>query len=306
MHYRVGTRGSKLALRQTQIVIEALQAANPEDTYEVVVIHTKGDRMQNRPLEAIGGKGIFVEEIEKELLEDTIQMAVHSMKDMPEALPEGLVYARPLKREDARDVLITRSGCRFEELPQGAVLATGSKRRMAQIQEIRPDIKVTGIRGNVDTRLRKLREGYSDTEAIDGIVIAAAGMHRLGLDAEITQYLDPRVFIPSPAQGILGIELRADHTELLAKLNALADPETDHAVQAERGFLMEVGGNCHLPVGAWYTEQADGSRELHTFCGTEGDSRVARAVVRREQQDEQEIVSMVEEAIRRTKQQLGD
>ena len=175
MRYRVGTRGSKLALAQTKQVIEKLKSAFPEDEFDVVIIKTTGDMDQKSRLDQIGSKGIFVKEIEEELLEEKIHLAVHSMKDMPDTTADGLIFAKAWKREDPRDVLILREAVSVDDLPKGAVIGTGSKRRKYQLLKIRPDLNIVGIRGNVDTRIRKMQE-----EEMDGIVLAAAGINRLG------------------------------------------------------------------------------------------------------------------------------
>lgn len=300
MRYYVGTRGSKLALVQTNYVIDRLKEAYPEDEFESVVIKTTGDIQADRQLDQIGSKGIFVKEIEEELADGRIQMAVHSLKDMPEEPKAGLTFAKAWKREDSRDVLVLKNAETLDELPQGAVIGTGSKRRKYQLLKLRPDLKVVGIRGNIDTRLRKLYEGEPVCEGeaalsagaektvddiakdelgtnrliLDGIVIAAAGITRIGRAEEISQYMSVDEIIPAPAQGTLALELRADNTELLAKLNALADEDTDRCVQMERAFLKQIGGDCHTPVAA-YCDINDGELELRAMYGSEDGSRLA-------------------------------
>lgn len=300
MRYYVGTRGSKLALVQTNHVIDRLKEAYPEDEFESVVIKTTGDIQADRQLDKIGSKGIFVKEIEEELADGRIQMAVHSLKDMPEEPEAGLTFAKAWKREDSRDVLVLKNAKTLDELPQGAVIGTGSKRRKYQLLKLRPDLKVVGIRGNIDTRLRKLYEGKPVCEGeaalsvgtektvddiakdkleinrliLDGIVIAAAGITRIGRAEEISQYMSVDEIIPAPAQGTLALELRADNTELLAKLNALADEDTDRCVQMERAFLKQIGGDCHTPVAA-YCDINDGGLELRAMYGSEDGSQLA-------------------------------
>ena len=246
MRYRVGTRGSKLALAQTKQVIEKLKSAFPEDEFDVVIIKTTGDMDQKSRLDQIGSKGIFVKEIEEELLEEKIHLAVHSMKDMPDTTADGLIFAKAWKREDPRDVLILREAVSVDDLPKGAVIGTGSKRRKYQLLKIRPDLNIVGIRGNVDTRIRKMQE-----EEMDGIVLAAAGINRLGREQEITCYLEPDQMIPAPAQGTLALE-----------------------VKAERQFLKQIGGSCHLPVGA-YCKIQDEKLVLRAMFGTEDGKRLA-------------------------------
>lgn len=248
MRYLIGTRGSKLALVQTDYVIDKLKKAYPDDDFEAVIIRTTGDIEQKKALDKIGSKGIFVKEIEDELLSEKIHMAVHSMKDMPDEPAAGLTFAKAWKREDPRDVLVLKNAASLDELPQGAVIGTGSKRRKYQLLKLRPDLKVVGIRGNIDTRLRKL---YDGDVMLDGIVLAAAGIKRIGRESEITQYFSEDDMIPAPAQGTLALELRADNAELMQKLDALSDEETDLCANVERDFLKKIGGDCHLPVAAY-------------------------------------------------------
>lgn len=270
MKYIIGTRGSKLALVQAKYVQKKMKEAYPEDEYELKIISTKGDQIQDRPLNQIGAKGLFVKEIEDQILNDQIQIGVHSMKDMP-AYPEaGLCFIRAWKREDPRDVLILREAESLSSLREHAVIGTGSKRRAFQLMAIRPDLQIVDIRGNVDTRLRKMQE-----QKLDGIVLAAAGLKRLGLEDVITQYLDDEEMIHAPAQGILAIEIKAEHTELKRKLDVLADPDTNEEAIAERGFLAEIGGDCHIPVGAACRKAEDGCFELRAMYGNEDGSRIA-------------------------------
>ncbi len=251
MHYIVGTRGSKLALAQTGQVVKRLKEAYSEDSFEIKVIKTTGDKITDRPLDKIGTKGIFVDAIEEQLMNGEIHLAVHSMKDMPNTPMEGLMFSKGWKREDPRDVLLLRSVKSLEELPIGATIATGSKRRAYLMKQMRPDVKIAPIRGNIDTRIRKMKEGFSDGIAIDGIIIAAAGLKRIGREDEITQYFDPKEFIPAPAQGSLALELKADNKELLDKLDALSNENADEIMTLERGFLKAIGGNCKEPIGAF-------------------------------------------------------
>lgn len=274
MRYLIGTRGSKLALVQTDYVIDKLKRAYPDDDFKAVIIKTTGDLEQKKALDKIGSKGIFVKEIEDELLSGKIHMAVHSMKDMPDEPAAGLTFAKAWKREDPRDVLVLKNAASLDELHHGAVIGTGSKRRKYQLLKLRPDLKVVGIRGNIDTRLRKLYDGEIIYEEVadntvnnneianekqnkyneyrlDGIVLAAAGIKRIGRDSEITQYFSEDDMIPAPAQGTLALELRADNAKLMAKLDALSDEKTNLCAGIEREFLKRIGGNCHLPVAAY-------------------------------------------------------
>jgi len=281
MHYIIGTRGSKLALTQTNYVKSCLEKAYPEDSFEIKIIKTIGDTNQLQALDQLGAKGVFTSEIEEQLLSGEIQMAVHSMKDMPEEVAEGLAFVKSWKREDPRDVLILRNAKSLEELPEGAVIGTGSKRRAYQLKKLRPDIKTIGIRGNVDTRIRKLMEPGIDAAGnpepeMDGIVLAAAGMKRLGRENEITCYLSPDQMIPAPAQGILALEVRADDVAIQEKLNALADEKTILATELERGFLKAIGGDCHLPIGAYYEPK---NNMFYGIFGSEDGSKLAQAKV---------------------------
>lgn len=306
MKYLIGTRGSKLALVQTNEVIQKLKKAYPDDEFEAVIIKTTGDINQKQALDKIGSKGIFVKEIEEELLEGKIQMAVHSMKDMPDEPAKGLTFARAWKREDPRDVLVLKNAASLEELPHGAVIGTGSKRRKFQLLKLRPDLKIVGIRGNIDTRLRKLYEGEAiydngaTTEAegetsvtLDGIVLAAAGIKRIGRESEITQYLDYDDMIPAPAQGTLALELRADNAELMDKLDALSDDVTNICAGIEREFLKQIGGNCHLPVAAYCDMDEAGELRLRAMFGSEDGSRLARVDVLQEENDVDKVNTMV-------------
>lgn len=274
MNYKIGTRGSKLAMVQADMVRERLQKAYPGDTFEICVIRTKGDRLIDVPLKQIGSKGIFVTEIEEQILADKVQLGVHSMKDMPAQPAGGLVFARAWEREDARDALILRRARTLEELPKGAVIGTGSRRRACQLLALRSDLRIVDIRGNVDTRLRKMQE-----QNLDGIILAAAGLKRLGMEAAITRYLEVDEMIPAPAQGILAIELKAENKRLLDMVNALADKETDKIAAAERGFLNETGGGCHFPVGAYCERTKEGCLGLRAMFGSESGSRIEYAYV---------------------------
>jgi hydroxymethylbilane synthase len=262
----IGTRGSKLALAQTEKVRDTLEKAYPEYRFEIKIITTKGDRITNRPLAEIGGKGLFVREIEEQLKSGEIQLGVHSMKDMPAAPAPGLVFTKAWKREDSRDVVILREKSSLAELPEGAVIGTGSVRRKVQLQKLRPDIQVVDIRGNVDTRLRKMEE-----QKLDGIVLAAAGLHRLGLHEKITRYLSYEEMLPSPAQGTLALEIRQDNEKLRQLLDALADEESEKTTGAEREFLALCGGDCHMPIAAVCEKLSAKSYRLRgMFGGREG------------------------------------
>jgi hydroxymethylbilane synthase len=242
----IGTRRSALALTQTNLIRAAIEAAHPEVQIAIETITTRGDLILDRPLSAIGDKGLFVTEFEEALREGRIDLAVHSAKDLPSDLPPDMALGAFPLREDPRDALISRGGQRLAELPTGAVVGTSSLRRLCQLRHQRPDLQITDLRGNVDTRLRKLHEGQ-----YDAIVLAAAGLRRLGLVHEITELLDPLAMIPAVAQGALGLEIRSDDQRMARILAPLNDLATATAVLAERAFLARVGGGCQVPIAAY-------------------------------------------------------
>lgn len=241
---RIATRGSALALAQTNLVVEMLRAHYPAIEVEVVTVRTTGDQDQSAPLVAMGD-GVFVRGVETELLAGRADVAVHSAKDIPSAEVAGLTLAAFPPRGDPRDVLVSREGLDFSRLPAGARLGTASPRRHALARALRPDLDVALIRGNVDTRLRKLREGQ-----YDAIVLAAAGLERMGLRAEITEELDPAAWVPAPGQGALAVQCR-DGAMAGALLAPLDDAPTRAAVTAERAVLRRLGSGCRIPVGAY-------------------------------------------------------
>ncbi len=246
----VGTRQSQLALTQTGHVIDALKAICDEHRlpfdFEIKKIVTKGDRILDVTLSKVGGKGLFVKEIEQAMLGGEIDLAVHSMKDMPSELPEGLVNGAVPKRVDPRDALISREGISLNELPQGAKVGTSSLRRSSQLSAYRPDLIIEPVRGNIDSRLRKL-----ETEGFDAIILAAAGLFRMGWEDKITSYLPVDVCLPAVGQGALGIECRENDEEVRHLLWLYNDPETALTVAAERTFLSVLGGSCQVPIGAY-------------------------------------------------------
>ena len=301
MLIKVGTRGSKLALAQTNYVIEQLKQAYPENEYEVVIIKTTGDKDQTRPLDQIGSKGLFVDEIERALVEDEIQLAVHSMKDMPSEQPEGLVFAKAWNREDARDVLILKNGHSLAELPKGANVATGSKRRSCQLLALRPDINIFPIRGNIDTRINRLKNGLADGTQLDGIILAAAGLNRLKIENENLYFFDIDDMLPSPAQGTLAIEIKSENTKLLEMVNSLSDDDAEAIAFLERGFLKKIGGDCHLPIGAYAFKENDGY-VLKALFGNEDGSKLATTMVSSKEPNEK----MIDEAVEYIRKQLED
>lgn len=269
----VGTRGSKLALIQTNWVVEELKKSNPHVEFEVKVIKTKGDLVTNLPLHKIGDKGLFTKEIEQELLDGVIDLAVHSMKDMPSTLPEGLKFASVPKREDPRDVLVLKDGyTSIEDLPKGAKIGTGSKRRTYQLLNHRPDLEIIPIRGNIDTRIRKIQD-----ENLDGVVLAAAGLIRAGLENRISYYLPADVVVPAPAQGALALEIRENDDKIEEIISHIKDEDTEIQVAAERGFLKGVNGSCHVPMGAYCEIKGDKLRLTGLYGDEEGNKLIIKS-----------------------------
>jgi hydroxymethylbilane synthase len=266
----VGTRKSALALTQTGWVCEQLHKYFPEIAIEKKMIVTKGDRILDVTLSKVGGKGLFVKEIEQALLGGEIDFAVHSMKDMPAEMPEGLMICAVTEREDPRDVLISRQGLRFDELPQGAKIGTSSLRRGAQLKAARPDLDIVPLRGNIDTRLRKLEE-----EGLDAIVLAAAGLARMGWLDRVTERLSPDICVPAVGQGALGIQCRSDDEHLRQMLRPLDHEATRLAVTAERVLLGILNGGCQVPIGA-YGEVEDNRVRLTGFVGHADGSKILR------------------------------
>ncbi|KMY54929.1 porphobilinogen deaminase [Bacillus sp. FJAT-27231] len=243
----VGSRRSKLALTQTNWVIDQLKKLKPEYDFEVKEIVTKGDRILDVTLSKVGGKGLFVKEIEQAMYDKEIDMAVHSMKDMPAELPEGLTIGCIPVREDHRDAFISKNHVKLQDMPAGAVIGTSSLRRSAQILAARPDLEIKWIRGNIDTRLAKL-----ETEEYDAIILAAAGLSRMGWASDVvTEFLEPELCLPAVGQGALAIECREDDQELLELLAAFSNEETVKTVTAERAFLHEMEGGCQVPIAGF-------------------------------------------------------
>lgn len=286
MKITVGTRGSKLALTQTKWVVSQLKEKHSHIDFEIKVITTTGDRIQSVSLDKIGEKGVFVKEIEEELLRGGIDFAVHSMKDMPGTLHEKLSFSWVPKREDPRDAIILKSKySSFEELPKGAKIGTGSKRREFQIRNIRRDFKFLPIRGNIDTRLRKLEE-----EEFDAIVLAMAGLKRLGIYEKLKDRiypLSPQQVLPSPAQGALAIEIRRGDESIHNILEGIKDIETQIQISAERAYLKTIGGSCHIPIGALCTLKGD-EIELEALLGNEdGSKMVKKSIVGKKEEAEE-------------------
>ncbi len=253
---KIGTRGSLLATTQSTWVKKQIEAAHPGVSVELVTIVTKGDKILDVPLAKVGGKGLFVKEIEEALLRKEVDLAVHSMKDVPSELPDELHLGIIPLRENPHDAFISNQYATLAELPQGATVGTSSLRRRAQLAALRPDLEIVDLRGNLDTRLRKLDEGQ-----FQAIILAAAGLNRLGMSSRATGYFNAKEMLPAVGQGALGIELRKDDAELLAGLAFLNDPDTTVAVTAERAFLYRLEGGCQVPIGA-FAEVKNGQVEL--------------------------------------------
>jgi hydroxymethylbilane synthase len=256
---RIGTRGSHLARWQAGWVAERLRACHPGLEVLLVEIKTHGDRDRNSPLAAIGGAGVFTKEIQRALLDRTVDVAVHSLKDLPTQGSEELILAAVPEREEVADALIAPIHRTLESLPKGSRVGTGSLRRRAQLLYLRPDLDVAAIRGNVETRLNQAVEGK-----LEAVLLAWAGLHRLDLDRHVTQRLEPPTFLPAVGQGALGIECRREDATTRDLLLPLDDPATHRAVLAERRTLAELEGGCLIPLGAWArdVEGADGSSQL--------------------------------------------
>jgi hydroxymethylbilane synthase len=240
------TRKSQLALAQSRAFVATLVAAHPGLSCPEHQVITTGDRIQDRPLSEVGGKGLFVKEIEEALLDKTADLAVHSIKDVPAELPPGLGIVCVPRREQPFDVLVAPRHGSLAALPQGAVVGTSSLRRSVALKRVRPDLRIVALRGNVDTRLRKVDEGECDA-----ILLARAGLSRLGLEARITETLGAETMLPAVGQGALGIEARADDEETIARLGAVSDVESHVCVWAERGVLRSLDGDCRTPIGAY-------------------------------------------------------
>jgi len=271
----VGSRRSKLAMTQTNWVIDQLKKIGAPFTFELKEIVTKGDEILNVTLSKVGGKGLFVKEIEQAMLNKEIDIAVHSMKDMPAVLPNGLVIGSIPEREDPRDVIISKHNHALRDLPAGAIVGTSSLRRKAQILNIRPDLEIKWIRGNIDTRLKKL-----EAEEYDAIILAAAGLSRMGWKAEVvTEYLKPSDCIPAVGQGALAIECRKDDEEILQWLAKLNCPKTSRAVQAERAFLNKIGGSCQVPVGGYAVINDEDDVVLNAFVASSNGKTIYKETI---------------------------
>ena len=264
----IGTRGSQLALWQAEYVRKRLKHHFPDCSVERKVIKTMGDRITDRSLVGLG-KGVFTKEIEIALLDGTIDLAVHSMKDLPTDLPDGLCIAAIPAREDPRDVLVTQSGLFLDQLQKGAKIGTTSPRRRSQLLHLRPDLQVVDVRGNLDTRLRKLHE-----TDLDGVILAAAGIKRLIGEEIITEYFEGDRMVPAAGQGALGIETRTADLEIKTLLGAINDSYSEAEVFAERAVLRELGGGCQVPIGVNARLKDDSLHLIATVCNLDGKHRL--------------------------------
>lgn len=295
---RIGTRGSPLALAQTELVRARLAAAWPElaqpDAIAVDVIRTTGDRITDRPLADAGGKGLFTKEIEDSLLAGAIDLAIHSMKDMPTVLPDGLAVACILPREDPRDALIA-DVTRIAELPSGAVLGTSSLRRKAQVLARRPDLRIVDLRGNVETRLRKVARGE-----VNATLLALAGLKRLGLETKAAAVLDVGEILPAVAQGAIGIEIRVDDVRAQNFIKPLHHVASGHAVAAERGVLEMLDGSCRTPIAALAVGRTFGRLRLDALVARPDGSKLIRTAREGPEADAAEMGRDAGEELRRT------
>ncbi len=261
-HINIGTRGSKLALFQANTVKDMLSHSFPEYSFEIKIISTKGDRIVDQPLSQIGDKGLFTRELEEQLLSGEIDMAVHSLKDLPTELPKGLTVGAILERADPRDVVVSSNHLTLNSLTRSHTVATSSLRRKAALLNLNPELHIVDIRGNIDTRIRKMQEGYCDA-----IVMAAAGVERLGLTHFITEYLDRETLIPAPGQGAIAVETASAHAAVAPFLAKLNHPNTALEVQAERSFLNRLQGGCQVPIGC-FARIMGNSLQLTGFIAT--------------------------------------
>ena len=273
-HIKIGTRASLLATTQSTWVKNQIESQHPQTTVELVKIITKGDKILDVPLAKVGGKGLFVKEIEEALLRKEVDLAVHSMKDVPSELPDELHLGIIPPRENPFDAFISNKYGSLQELPAGAKVGTSSLRRRAQLSALRSDLDIEDLRGNLDTRLRKLDEGQ-----YVAIILAAAGLNRLGMSNRVTDYFTPIDMLPAVGQGALGIELRKDDSELLAGLSFLNDDKTTVAVAAERSFLIRLEGGCQVPIGAFAEVDGDQVTLTGLVASVDGTEVIKRSMI---------------------------
>jgi hydroxymethylbilane synthase len=267
---RIGTRGSPLARAQADAVRRELSAAHPDLEIETVLVTTRGDKILDVPLAQVGGKGLFVKEIEDALLRGDVDLAVHSLKDVPGVVPAGLALVAFPRREDPRDVLVGRTAPTLSGLAAGARIGTSSLRRAVQLRAARPDLEIVSVRGNVGTRIDKLDRGD-----LDAILLARAGLARLGLEGRATEILEIETMLPAVGQGVIAIEARADDGATRSLAASLSDPATERAVAVERAFLARLEGSCQVPLAAHARETAEGTRADGFVSSLDGRRRVA-------------------------------
>ncbi len=267
---KIGTRGSALALSQANWVRGKLRQAHADLTVTLVIIKTIGDKIQDAPLAKIGGKGLFVKEIEEALIQKRIDLAVHSVKDVPTELPAELQLFAITEREDPRDVFIAREAKRLSDLPSGAKLGTSSLRRQAQLLHFRKDLELVPIRGNLDTRLKKL-----ERMKLDGVIVALAGVKRLGFESRVTEVIPPEICLPAIGQGALGIETRKGDENVEERIHFLNDPPSAIAISAERAFLKKLEGGCQVPIAA-FAQVVDSTLRIEGLVGTVDGRRLIR------------------------------
>lgn len=285
---RIGTRGSALALRQTQRVVDALSARFPDLRCETVVLNTQGDRDKRTPLSVIGGQGVFVKELQRATLSGEVDCAVHSVKDLTSTLLDGLVLAAILDRADPRDVLISREAEALDDLPAGARVGTSSPRRITLLRLARPDLTPVELRGNVDTRLAKVLD--DPASSLDAAILAAAGVLRMDASERVSEYLPVERFTPAPGQGALGVDCRADDRATRALLAAIADPVATLEVEAERAFLRAIGGGCRSPLAAHARAEGDVLRMWAMFA----DEAMQRIATAEDEADSEDGVALAE------------
>lgn len=297
---RLGSRGSKLALWQAGFIRSEIEGKTGREV-RIEEIKTTGDMILDVPLARVGGKGLFVKEIEEALLSGSIDLAVHSMKDVPTDLPEGLAIVAITRREDPRDAFLSVKYAKLEELPRGAKVGTSSLRRQTQLLALRPDLSVETLRGNLDTRIRKMEEGL-----FDAVILAAAGIRRLGWEAKITQYIPEEVSLPAIGQGALGIEIRNDDPDTREAVSFLNDRDTALAVRAERGFLKRLEGGCQVPIASHGALEGDGIF-LRGMVGRPDGSEIVRGSARGSVSDPEALgVALAEQLLARGAKEILD
>lgn len=270
----IGTRGSKLALWQAEAVKSELEKAHPNIGVNIKIIKTKGDKILDVSLSKIGDKGLFTKEIEQALYDNEVDIAVHSLKDLPTELPEGLILGGMLKRADVRDVFISKDGRKLSEFTAKDKIATSSLRRRAQLLKYNPELTVIDIRGNVDTRIKKMNDGFCDA-----MVIAAAGVLRLGYNDVITEYLNPEVMLPAVGQGAIAVEIREDDFSTQQKLDKITDEQTRIATLAERAVLRHLEGGCQVPVGCYSAIENEQINLTAMVCSLDGKEMIKKSTV---------------------------